>query len=252
VTNVADQPPWTIGVWPFDATTAMLTLRSAHRPEVTITRSVVEEWADATAASAFQRVRTSAVAPATAEALLNHGFVVRQELDLMATDLGRDTQATDSDLVWRIGRVRAADVVRIDVASFGDEWAIDAAAFEHSCRATQLFRVRGARRRMVTPFRGGPSGGKALGFCLTGVSDETSYLQRLAVVPTARRQGAAVALVADSMRWARARGALQMFVNTDINNVAALSLYRQWGFESVGYHLRVMECDRATLVGHPR
>lgn len=252
VTNVADQPSWTIGVWPFDATTAMLTLQSAHRPDVTISRSLVEEWADATAMSAFQRVRTSAVGPATAEALLVHGFVVRQELDFLMADLTSGVRPPVGNSSWRIGRVRAADAVRIDVAAFGDEWALDAAAFEHSCRATQHFHVRGARRGLPLPVRSGPFGGKALGFCLTGVSDDTSYLQRLAVAPTAQRRGAAGALIADSMRWAVGRGARRMFVNTDINNVAALSLYRQWGFESVGYHLRVMECDRATLVGHPK
>lgn len=244
VTNVADQPSWTIGVWPFDATTAMLTLQSAHRPDITITRSLVDEWADATAASAFQRVRTSAVGPTTAEALLGHGFVVRQELDFLVADLTIGTRTPRPDSSWRIGRVRAVDSVRIDVAAFGDEWALDGAAFEHSCRATQSFHVRGARRKARLPLVG-----KTLGFCLTGASAATSYLQRLAVVPAAQRRGAAGALIADSMRWAADQGAQRMFVNTDINNAAALSLYQQWGFESVGYHLRVMECDRATLVG---
>lgn len=257
MTNVADQPSWTIGVWPFDATTAMLTLQSAHRPDVTISRSLVEEWADATAASAFQRVRTSAVGPAVADALMGHGFVVRQELDFLMADLTRDVRpsvgnTSVGNASWRIGRVRAAEAVRIDVAAFGDEWALDAAAFEHSCRATQQFHVRGARRGLPLPWRSSPFGGTAFGFCLTGVSDDSSYLQRLAVVPVAQRRGAAGALIGDSVRWAVGRGAQRMFVNTDINNVAALSLYRQWGFESVGYHLRVMECDRATLVGRPK
>jgi len=249
VTNVADQPSWTIGVWPFDATTAMLTLQSAHRPDVTITRALVDEWADATATSTFQRVRTSAVGPATAEALLDHGFGVRQELDFLVADLTGGARPTVPASSWRIGRVRPADAVRIDVAAFGDEWALDAAAFEHACRATQNFRVRGARRRAPVRFGGL---GRTLGYCLTGVSDDASYLQRLAVAPAAQRRGVAGALVSDSMRWAAGQGARRMFVNTDINNVAALSLYQQWGFESVGYHLRVMECDRATLVGRRR
>jgi ribosomal protein S18 acetylase RimI-like enzyme len=249
VTNVADQPSWTIGVWPFDATTAMLTLYSAHRPDVTIIRSLVDEWADATATTAFQRVRTSAVGPATAEALLDHGFVVRQELDFLVADLTDGARPVVPASSWRIGRVRSADAVRIDIAAFSDEWALDAAAFEHASRATQNFRVRGARRR--APVRIGGLG-RTVGYCLTGVSDDTSYLQRLAVAPATQRRGVAGALVSDSMRWATGRGARRMFVNTDIKNVAALSIYRRWGFKSVGYHLRVMECDRATLVGRGR
>ena len=254
VTSTGDQPSWTIGVWPFDATTAMLTLQSAHRPDVTITTVLVEEWADATAASAFQRLRTSAVGPATAEALMGHGFVVRQELDFLVADLADVPRSGGADsarsaAAWRIGRVRPADAVRIDVAAFGDEWALDTAAFEHSCRATLTAHVRGARRR--GPLRPGVFG-RPVGFCLTGVSDDTSYLQRLAVVPEAQRGGAAGALIADAMRWAVDQGARRMFVNTDIDNLGALSLYHQWGFESVGYHLRVMECDRTTLVRHGR
>jgi ribosomal protein S18 acetylase RimI-like enzyme len=249
--NTADQPSWTIGVWPFDATTAMLTLQSAHRPDVTVTTSLVEEWADATATSTFQRVRTSAVAPTTAEALMEHGFVVRQELEFLVSELDvadlADTPHSDAGSAWRIGRVRPSDAVRIDVAAFGDEWALDAAAFAHSCNATRNSRVRGARRGSLPR----PAGlGRALAYCLTGVSEDTSYLQRLAVMPSAQRHGAASALIADSMRWAVTQGARRMFVNTDIDNVGALSLYERWGFESVGYHLRVMECDRATLIGH--
>lgn len=255
MTNVGDQPSWTIGVWPFDATTAMLTLQSAHRPDVTITRALIDEWADTTAASTFQRVRTSAVGPAAAEALLDHGFVVRQELDFLVAELDGSSGAADAtppatyNPSWRIGRVRTADAVRIDIAAFGDEWALDATAFEHSCRATQNFHVRGARRR--TPMRFAALG-RMLGYCLTGASDDTSYLQRLAVLPAAQRRGVAGALIADSMRWAAGQGARRMFVNTDTNNLAALSLYRRWGFDTVGYHLRVMECDRATLIGHRR
>ncbi len=214
-----------------------------------ITRSIVDEWADATAASEFQRVRTSAVGPATAEALLEQGFVTRQELDFLVADLTGSARPAVRHSSWHVRRVRAADAVRIDVAAFGDEWALDTAAFEHACRATQNFRVRGATRGV--PLRIGALG-RTLGYCLTGVSDDASYLQRLAVAPVAQRRGVAGTLVSDSMRWAAGQGARRMFVNTDINNVGALSLYQQWGFESVGYHLRVMECDRTTLVGRRR
>ena len=243
MTTVPGPRSWTLGPWPFDATTLMLTLHSAHRSDFVIGEELVAEWADASASSAFQRVRTSAVGPGSADALLSLGFVVRQELDFLVADLAqRDEPAKGGD--WRIGRIRAVDAVRIDVAAFGDEWALDDEAFHNSCAATQLFRVRGARGRRSLP------AARPVAYCLAGASEDASYLQRLAVSPPARRRGAAGALLADSMRWAHDLGARRMFVNTDVDNRAALSLYQQWGFEPVGYRLRVMECDRPTLFAH--
>lgn len=242
MTTQPGQRAWTIGSWPFDATTLMLTLHAAHRPDFVVDADLVAQWADATAASDFQRVRTSAVGPATADALMSFGFVVRQQLDFLSMSLtDRHPEAHGSP--WRITRIRAVDAVRVDVAAFGDEWALDDTAFHNSCHATQTFRVRAARRRRSLP------GSRPIGYCLTGASEDTSYLQRLAVVPAVQRRGAAAALLADAVDWAKSVGARRMYVNTDVGNAAALSLYRQWGFASVGYHLRVMECDRATLLG---
>ncbi|MBU3703213.1 MAG: GNAT family N-acetyltransferase [Ilumatobacteraceae bacterium] len=243
MTSVPGPPTWSIGTWPFDATTAMITLHSAHRPDFSITESLVDEWADATSVGSFQRVRTSAVGPAVADALLAHGFTVRQELDFLVRQLDADDDTGRGHRAWRIGAVRRSDAVRIDVAAFGDEWALDHAAFDNSCRATLRFRTRGVRRRSALPFS------QPVGYCLTGVSEDSSYLQRLAVSPTERRRGAAGSLVDDALSWAHRLGARRMYVNTDVDNAAALSLYRRWGFESVGYHLRVMECDRAVLSG---
>ena len=219
----------------------MITLHSAHRPDFSITDTLVDEWTDATSSSSFQRVRTSAVGPAVAEALLARGFTVRQELDFLVRQLDGHDDNEVAPRGWRIGPVRRAEAVRIDVAAFGDEWALDETAFDTSCRATLRFRARGARRRSATPFA------RPVGYCLVGLSEDSSYLQRLAVLPTTRRRGVAGALVRDASSWARRLGAQRMYVNTDVGNAAALSLYQQWGFESVGYHLRVMECDRATL-----
>lgn len=219
----------------------MLTLHSAHSSDFVIDEKLVAEWADASASSAVQRVRTSAVGPGSADALLSFGFVVRQELAFLVADVAEGV-AVRNDNDWRIGRIRSADAVRIDVAAFGDEWSLDDVAFRTSCAATQSFRVRGVRGRLSRP------ASRPAGYCLTGTSEDTSYLQRLAVAPQARRRGAAGVLLDDAMRWARSLGARRMFVNTDVENAAALSLYRQWGFEPVGYRLRVMECDRATLL----
>jgi ribosomal protein S18 acetylase RimI-like enzyme len=218
----------------------MLTLHSAHRVDFVVDDDLVAAWVEAVGANDSQRVRTSAVGPTTADALLSFGFTVRQELDFLVADLGG--RGGSSPSTWRVGRIRPRDAVRIDIAAFGDEWALDEGAFHNSCRATPMFRVRAVRPRRALPVA------RPVGYCLTGASEDASYLQRLAVVPAGRRRGAAATLLDDAVNWAQSLGVQRMFVNTDVDNAAALSLYRQWGFESVGYHLRVMECDRATLL----
>lgn len=230
---------WTIGTWPFDETTAMLTLHSGHRPTIDIDGNMIAQWARQLSGSSYQRVRTNAVGPSLADRLMGLGFRTRQELDLLVRDA---TPVPLGSSRWRTRTIRHRDAVRIDVASFGDEWALDEAALHHAVGATTSVRLRGVTTRSSLGF------GRCVGYCLTGITDTVGYVQRLAVVPTARRGGAAQALLSDSIGWAIDNGARQVFVNTDIGNGPALSLYRQWGFVSVGYHLRVLECDRSVVL----
>ena len=220
----------------------MLTLHSGHKPTAVLDRAVVADWLAAIRASDFQRVRTNAISPWLADQLASFGFRLRQELDLLVL---RDVAQIPSGSPARgTKRVRPRSAVKIDVAAFGDEWALDAAALHHAIGATARSRLRGVGSRK------GLVSGRCVGYHLTGITDDIAYLQRLAVIPSAQRRGAASALVNDALRWATEQGAHDVFVNTDVDNVAALSLYRQWGFVSVGYHLRVLECDRTTLIGN--
>ena len=231
---------WTLGAWPFDSTTAMLTLHSGHKPNAVLDDAVLADWVAAIRASDFQRVRTNAIGPWLADQLTSLGFRLRQELDLLV--LRDASQLALQQANRRTKRINPHTAVRVDVAAFGDEWALDPAALHHAVGATARSRMRGVASGNGFVF------GRCVGYHLTGVTDDTAYLQRLAVVPAARRRGVASTLVNDALRWAVELGAHDVFVNTDVDNVAALSLYRQWGFVSVGYHLRVLECDRATLV----
>jgi len=231
---------WTLGAWPFDSTTAMLTIHSGHKPTATLDSAMVADWVTALGSTDFQRVRTNAIGPWLADQLIPLGFRLRQELDLLVLRNVSDLALRRSDR--RTRRIGARAAVKIDLAAFGDEWALDAAALHHAEGATARSRIRGIAART------GFGRGRCVGYHLTGITDDTAYLQRLAVVPSARRRGLASALVNDAVLWAAEHGADDVFVNTDVANVAALSLYRQWGFASVGYHLRVLECDRTTLV----
>ena len=220
----------------------MLTLHSGHKPNATLDDGMVAEWATLVDSGDFQRVRTNAIGPWLADQLTSLGFRLRQELDLLVL---RDVSHIGSgSAAQRTKRIRPRTAVKIDVAAFGDEWALDAAALHHAIGATARSRMRGVGARK------GFASGRCVGYHLTGITDDTAYLQRLAVIPAAQRRGVGSVLVNDALRWAAEQGARDVFVNTDVDNVAALSLYRQWGFVSVGYHLRVLECDRPTLISN--
>lgn len=217
----------------------MVTYHSGHTPTVTPHDATIAEWIDAVRQGGWQRLRTSAIAPAAAEVLMRHGFHVRQELEFLSRNLDAPRALPRRTSRWRIGSVRTSVAVALDIAAFGDEWAMDDAALDHALHATRDHRLVAVRRRGSPPFT------RPVGFCLTGASDDSAYLQRLAVVPAARRSGAAHTLVADAIAWAGSVGARRIFVNTDVDNAAALSLYERWGFVPVGFHLRVMERDLA-------
>ena len=235
--NHSDVCAWTLGAWPFDATTGVLTLHSGHQPTAVVDDSVIARWMSAVTASNYQRIRTNAMGPWLVEQLVDLGFSAKQELDLLVRHGDVRPYVSDS---WRVVRLRSRTAVRIDIAAFGDEWAIDDDALAHAKGATVEIRMRGAAPRWsLRP---------PVGYYLAGITDDVGYIQRLAVIPAARRGGAASRLIADAIEWVAERNARSVYVNTDVDNVAALSLYGQWGFESVGYHLRVLECDRHTLL----
>ena len=67
-------------------------------------------------------------------------------------------------------------------------------------------------------------------YAITGRAGEYGYLQRVAVHPDARRRGWGSALVADALLWLWEHGTARVFVNTQLENRAALELYEASGF----------------------
>jgi ribosomal protein S18 acetylase RimI-like enzyme len=224
-------------------TTAALTLQSGHQPDTRIGDDLVAEWARSLSSLAYQRIRTNAIGPAVADDLSRIGFGVRQELVLLRRDIEHRSPA-GTVLSHKVGRVRFADAVSIDLAAFGDEWAIDHGALSYAVNATQEAHLRGVGR----PTRVFGLFGRAVGYCLTGFTDDTGYVQRLAVHPSSRQRGIARALVADALDWLAEKGATSVYVNTDVDNTAALHLYATLGFEPVDYRLQVMEISRRDLL----
>ena len=233
---------WTLAPWPYDHTTGALTLRSGHEPWATVHETLVEKWLSAARTANFQRLRTNAVGPGVADDLQMFGFSVKQELMLLSYACDDEASSPTyssppySSQGWSIRRISSRQTIRIDLAAFGDEWALDPAALDYASSATQASRLRGAvgrpRWRNIS---------KRSGFYLAGYTESNGYLQRLSVHPTSQREGAGRALVCDALQWLRASGVQRIFVNTDVHNEPALALYESLGFSRMNYTLTVME-----------
>lgn len=80
-----------------------------------------------------------------------------------------------------------------------------------------------------------------VGYCVTGRSGASSFLQRLGVSPEVRGRGIGTLLVQDALRWAHDLGAHHMLVNTQVTNENARRLYESLGFLLSSDQLHVLE-----------
>ena len=190
-------------------------------------------WMATMSASGFLRVRTGALTPRQAEQASRAGLTAVQELALLELVL-IERPGPVRPRTQRLGRRRWETVAAIDRHAFGPTWFLDAAMLDDITRATPDHRAR-----IVTG--GSGRSGELLGFLLSGGADRMGYIQRLAVSPNAQRQGVATALVVDALRWMHRTEVTRVYVNTHIDNAAALELYRRHGFELLPDRLRVFE-----------
>jgi ribosomal protein S18 acetylase RimI-like enzyme len=82
--------------------------------------------------------------------------------------------------------------------------------------------------------------GAVVAYAVTGRAGEQGFLQRLAVDPAQHRAGWGRALVTDGLRWLRRHGVTRTLVNTQLENEAALALYRSCGFSELPVGLTVL------------
>lgn len=73
-----------------------------------------------------------------------------------------------------------------------------------------------------------------VGFLIARANAGEAEILSLGVCPASRRQGLAAALVRSAMERAMERGALEIFLEVSVENVAAFDLYRRLGFREVG------------------
>lgn len=173
-----------------------------------------------------------------AESFRAAGFEAVDSLWLLARPLDRSAPPiarTKSPVrTVRAKRKHLSAVEALDAASFNDFWSLD---------RTGILEARGATAGSRFTVALAP---EPLGYAITGWGSGQAYLQRLAVAPSARRQGIARDLVSDALRAARRRMCAQVLVNTQVGNEAALALYLGLGFVLQAENLVVM---RRSLAG---
>ena len=175
----------------------------------------------------YREVVTNALGPGASLPLVDVGFAVRGRLHLLVHDLAHLPAPTRR--TRRATRADRPSLLAADAAAFDEFWRFDALALREAARATPRAHTRVA-----------PAPGPALAYGLFGRAGVAGYVQRLAVAPTAQRQGLGRALLTDGLRWLRAHGARRAYVNTQEDNDRALALYLGSGFEQLPVGLNVL------------
>ncbi|MEZ5896297.1 MAG: ribosomal protein S18-alanine N-acetyltransferase [Parvularculaceae bacterium] len=127
---------------------------------------------------------------------------------------------------WIIRRARLDDIEllsRLEEQAFGDmAWGGGAMADGMTANAVATLLAYGPERQ--APF----------GFVMWRPLGDEAEILTLGVSPDGRRKGVASALLARSILDARQAGAARMFLEVGARNVAAIALYRKFGFEQIG------------------
>lgn len=216
--------------WPNDSSVAHLIFVD-H--QVVPTPDAIEEATECARERGARAVRTSALFPRAAEALLTAGFSPIDQLALLTSELDPDHLASLPEIEHRTRPMhpwmhRRAAVV--DRAAFGPTWGNDAASLRDIRRATPVHHARTVQH-----------GRAVVGFAISGAAGDNGYLQRVAVDPEQRRQGIARDLVVDALHWMARSHRARCLVNTGIDNVGALALYEGLGFRRLADDLTIAE-----------
>ena len=216
---------------------AGLTFAGAHDEADTLPGDdVISHWLDDIRAMGFASVRTGAVGPGISRRLGALGFAGVQDLELLSTDLATvpavPATTAGERRIRMVTRLRMDAILAVDRRCFPRGWHMDEAMFRDARRATAHSALWAAH-----------AGRDTVGFVLAGRTAATGYVQRLAVDPSHRRNGCALALLAAAHAWMRTTGCSVAMVNTEPTNAPALGLYRRFGYTALPYRLQVLECD---------
>jgi ribosomal protein S18 acetylase RimI-like enzyme len=195
-----------------------------------------DDWATRLAAAGYARIRTGALAPRQSMQAEAAGLSCVQELALLEANPPFTVARSRHRTRRASGRALAA-MADVDRAAFPSPWRLDAEMLDDVRTATPSSRVRVVSGRAALSRPDPP----LAGFLISGRAGRNGYIQRLAVVPDAQRRGVATALLADGLRWLRRHRVERVYVNTHVDNTAALDLYRSSGFSELPDRLRVFE-----------
>lgn len=222
-----------LGSWPYESDVAHLVLLDHHMvPDA----SDVARWIVEARATGARALRTGALFATSTPAFHEAGFETIDRLRLLELDpSGRqsDDPPARSGAPARLKRLRPSmldEASRVDHRAFAAPWANDAAGLGDIMSATPHHRSRCVHLD-----------GRMVAFVMSGRAGTWGYIQRLAVDPSAQRVGLGRALVDDAVRWMRRRHVERVLVNTASDNVAALSLYRSYGFTDRPDDLTILE-----------
>jgi ribosomal protein S18 acetylase RimI-like enzyme len=207
--------------------------RIAHlvvAPDEPLNREAVRACLKRARAAGYVEMLTSAMGPAEEEPFVHARFTVRERLHLLTREISEEPRpAEPARPVSRATRRDRAAVLALDDVAFDAFWRLGALGLRDALSATPVRQFRATRA---------PEG--LTGYAITGHAGSQGYLQRVAVHPDAQRQGWGAALVADAMHWLWRHGAARAFVNTQLENNGALSLYESSGFHVLPAGLAVL------------
>jgi ribosomal-protein-alanine N-acetyltransferase len=133
------------------------------------------------------------------------------------------------------------EVAQAEVPDWDLLHEIDEQAFEGFWRMSRHGLIEAATATRSSGVLTAGSNGAIDGFAIVGSMGIGSYLQRIAVRPSASGAGLGADLVRAALLWARRQGARGMLLNVRPENDRAIRLYERAGFTDTGAQLVVME-----------
>lgn len=187
--------------------------------------ALIREASEACLAEGAGRVVTRPLAEAEAAEYRSWGFEPLCRVVILEKILRRESHCREPKGVniRPFRRRELEEVLETDALAFDDFWCLDyrtLARVSESC-ARNVFLVARCGVRLC-------------GYIIGGTNGRLGYLQRLGVHPAFRGRGVGESLAGRFLQALRAKGAALVCVNTQEDNLAALSLYHKLGFRETG------------------